>query len=265
MNTADTTDLTFTQQLANDAGARMRSGVLAGYTTIWKSNNTPVTNVDVDVNQYIIDVIHQAYPEDRIAGEELSLEGNSGFTWVVDPIDGTQALGIIPTSTICIARTDPEGQPLFSVVYNPVTDELFAAAHGQKSTLNGQELHVSTKGEIKGSYIFLGSRILLNSLPETFATNGVVYDRLEGQGGKVFNLRSLSYSCLMVAAGKAEGAFIGVDTPYEAASVKLIIEGADGKVTDLYGNEPGRLDGTIRGLIVSNGLVHDALLAAVRA
>lgn len=261
----DTADLTFTQKLAQDAGARMRSGVLAGYATTWKSNNTPVTDVDVDVNQYIIDVIHQSYPDDRIAGEELSLDGTSGFTWVVDPIDGTQALGIVPTSTICIARTNPEGQPLFSVIYNPVTEESFAAARGQHSTLNGQELHVSTKGEIKGSYIFLGSRILMNSLPETFATNGVIYDRLEGQGGKVFNLRSLSYGCLMVAAGKAEGAYIGVDTPYEAASVKLIIEGAGGKVTDLYGNDPGRLDGAIRGLIVSNGPVHNVLLAAVRA
>ncbi len=96
------------------------------------------------------------------------------------------------------------------------------------------------------------------------APNGVVYDRIEEQGGKIFNARSLATGCLLVASGKVEGAFIGVKTPYEAATVKLIVEGAGGKVTDLYGNEPGRLDGEIRGLVASNGLIHEALLAALQ-
>ena len=96
------------------------------------------------------------------------------------------------------------------------------------------------------------------------ATNGVIYDRLEGQGGKILNTRSLAFGCVMVATGKVEGAFIGVKTPFEAAAVKLIVEGAGGKVTDLYGNEPGRLDGEIQGLVVSNKLIHGELLVALK-
>ncbi len=252
-------DFAFAQDLIKRVGEQIKRDVAAGYKTTWKSDNTPVTEVDISVNQKIIDEIHRAYPDDRVLGEEMSLDGKSGFTWVVDPIDGTQALGIVPTSTTCIARIDQEGQPLFGVVYNAVTNELFAALQGHRSTLNGQELHVSAKSDVKGSYIFLGSR-----MPDTVATNGMVYDRLEGQGGKVMNMRSLSFGCVMVAAGKAEGAYIGVKTPFEAASVKLIVEGAGGKVSDLYGNEAGRLDGEIRGLVVSNGLIHEALLATLK-
>ncbi len=252
-------DFECAQNLIRAVGEQVRSGLLAGYETTWKSDNTPVTEIDISVNQRIIDEVHQAYPTDRILGEEASLDGESGFTWVVDPIDGTQALGIVPTSTTCLARTDQEGQPLFSVVYNAATDELFAARRGERSTLNGQPLQVSEKADVKGSYVFLGSRMHGN-----VATNGVIYDRLEGQGGKILNTRSLAFGCVMVAAGKVEGAFIGVKTPFEAASVKLIVEGAGGRVTDLYGNQTGRLDGEIQGLVVSNGLVHEALLASIQ-
>lgn len=239
----------------------IQSGLAADtFDTAWKPDNTPVTTVDINVNQLIIDLVHGQFPNDRILGEEASLlDGDSGLTWVVDPIDGTQALEIVPTSTTCIARTDQEGQPLFGAVYNAASNELFAAQRGEKSTLNGKELQVSAKTDIKGSYIFFGSR-----MPETVASNGVVYDRLERQGGKVLNARSLAFGCVMVAKGVVEGAFIGVKTPYEAAAVKLIVEGAGGKVTDLYGNDPGRLDGEIRGLVVSNGHIHDALLTALQ-
>lgn len=238
----------------------IQSGLAADtFDTAWKPDNTPVTTVDINVNQLIIDSVHGQFPNDRILGEEASLDGESGFTWVVDPIDGTQALGIVPTSTTCIARTDQEGQPLFGAVYNAASNELFAAQRGEKSTLNGKELQVSAKTDIKGSYIFFGSR-----MPETVASNGVVYDRLESQGGKVLNARSLAFGCVMVTKGVVEGAFIGVKTPYEAAAVKLIVEGAGGKVTDLYGADPGRLDGEIRGLVVSNGHIHDALLASLQ-
>ena len=77
------------------------------------------------------------------------------------------------------------------------------------------------------------------------------------------NTRSLAFGCVEVAAGNFDGAFVGVTTPFEAASVKLIVEGAGGKVTDLYGDQPGRLDGEIRGLVVSNGKIHDQLLLAL--
>jgi len=254
-------DLEFTEVLIKQVGEQVRAQLRAGgYETAWKPDNTPVTEIDINVNRFIIESIHTNYSTDRILGEEASLDGESGFTWVVDPIDGTQSLGIVPTSTICIARTDQDGQPLFSTVYNPQTDELFSAEWGQKSTLNGLELKVSEKTEIKGSYIWLGSRIRDQSL----ATNGIVYDRLEDQGAKILNTRSLAYGAIMVATGKSDGAYICVTTPFEAASVKLIVEGAGGKVTNLFGGDPGRLDGEIRGLIVSNGRIHDELVAAIQ-
>ncbi len=230
--------------------------------TQWKADNTPVTPIDIEVNKIVIEAIKRAFPDDKIYGEEESTEGNSeyGYTWILDPVDGTQALGKLDTFTICLARLDKDGQPIFSFVYNPSRDELFVARKGEQSTVNGRPLKVSSRDTVKSSYIHFGSGLRFEDL----ATNGVAYDRLEGQGAKILNTRSLAFGCVEVAQGEFDGAFVGVKTPFEAASVKLLVEGAGGKVSDLYGDDPGRLDGEIRGLIVSNGLIHEALVASLQ-
>ena len=253
-------DINFSHGLILDAGELARQIMKQDYATKWKSDNTPVTPIDKRINDMLIERIKGAYPNDRIYGEEKSAGGSSGFTWVADPYDGTQSLKLFPTGTICLARTDPDGQPLFSHVLNPATNEVFASTNSGLSTMNEQPMRVSEKDDIKGSYIFLGSR-----LPDSVASNGIVYDRLEGKGSKIINVRSLAFSCCMVAAGKAEGALIGVKTPFEAASIKLLVENAGGKVTDLDGNSSDRFryDRDINGLIVSNGRLHDRILATL--
>lgn len=259
----DATDnLQFMAGIVRETGEYLRAALGNIVETRWKSDNTPVTNLDTDINSMLIEKIRTRYTSDRIYGEEESSEGKSNpeYTWIIDPIDGTQALGKLDTYTICLSRVDKDGQPVASVVYNPLRDELYTARAGEQSYLNDRPLQVSTKETIKSSYIHFGSALRFDDL----ATNGVVYDRLEGQGAKIFNTRSLAHGCVEVAKGEFEGAFVGVKTPFEAAAVKLIVEGAGGKVTDLYGEDPGRLDGEIRGLIVSNGRIHDELVAALR-
>lgn len=248
--------------LIRQAGAYVRDSIGSAIETHWKSDNTPVTKIDTTVNELLLQKISEKYPNDLVYGEEQSTEARPGaaYTWVIDPIDGTQALGKLDTFTICIARLDSEGQPMFGVIYNPLRDELYTAKRGERSHLNGQPLTVSQKDTVKSSYLHFGSGLRFSDL----ATNGIAYDRLEGQGAKIFNTRSLAHGCTEVAKGEFEGAYIGVSTPFEAAAVKLIIEGASGTITDLYGNDPGRLDGEIHGMIVSNGHIHPALIDALR-
>lgn len=255
-------DFEFGQLLVRMAGELITKSLAeGGYTSVWKEDNTPVTSIDIAVNQLLIEKIREAYPNDRVYGEEQSAEAEGGLTWVLDPVDGTQALEQgLNAVTCCLARLDKEGKPLFGLVYNPATDELFAGKRGKPTTLNGKPIFVSANDRLKSSYVFLGSRVH----GEGLATNGVIYDRIEGVGGKVLNARALAFGCTQVAKGSAEGAFIGVKTPFEAASVQLIVEGAGGVVTDLYGQPPDRMDGEIRGLVVSNGKLHEQLLATIR-
>lgn len=53
-----------------------------------------------------------------------------------------------------------------------------------------------------------------------------------------------------------------LDNLYSA--VKVIVEEAGGKVTDLFGNEQ-RYDEPINGALISNGVVHDELIKSAKA
>ena len=60
--------------------------------------------------------------------------------WCVDPIDGTtNFVSGIPYFGVSVALMR-EGRPRLGVVFNPATDELFAAERGQGATLNGVAL-----------------------------------------------------------------------------------------------------------------------------
>ena len=48
-----------------------------------------VSNADLEVEVFIRQHIAQSYPNDGIVGEEhANVAGTSGYTWVIDPIDG---------------------------------------------------------------------------------------------------------------------------------------------------------------------------------
>ena len=250
---------TFAADLIIELGALAQRLLNETYETEWKPDNTPVTSVDTAINDLAIQRISAQFPDDPVYGEEQSRRRQGGSTWVIDPIDGTQALGRLDTYTICLARLDANGRPEFGLVLNPSREELFVGQAGKPATLNNEPIHVSSRARIKSSYIHFGSALRWPEL----VTNGVAYDRLEAQGAKIFNTRSLAFGAVSVAAGRFDGAIIGVKTPFEAAAVELIVRGAGGRVTDIFGRETSRLDGEIKGLIVSNGLVHDELVAAL--
>ncbi|MCG6875674.1 MAG: inositol monophosphatase family protein [Betaproteobacteria bacterium] len=82
-----------------------------------------------------------------VLGEEMPAEEQravwdraSTELWCVDPIDGTtNFVSGIPYFGVSVALMR-ERRPHLGVVFNPATDELFAAEHGQGATLNGVAL-----------------------------------------------------------------------------------------------------------------------------
>ena len=82
--------------------------------------------------------------------------GTSGFTWVIDPIDGTAPyLNGLPGWCVSIGGCDAHG-PALGVIYAPVLDELFVCARGQGATLNGQPMGVAT-GDLRSGLLGIGA------------------------------------------------------------------------------------------------------------
>ncbi len=78
-----------------------------------------------------------ARPQDGVLGEEgSSVAGSSGYTWVVDPIDGTvNYLYGFPHYAVSIALVEGDADPhswraLAGAVVNPATGEAYTASAG---------------------------------------------------------------------------------------------------------------------------------------
>src|SRR5271170_6066649 len=130
--------------VAREAGALQKRRFLDRDAMIFKFKGPQdyLTATDGEVEKLVRSRLLEAFPEDTFLGEE---DGGqvSERTWVVDPIDGTSnfARGI-PHFCVSIAFV-LEGIASIGVIYQPILDELFAAAKGLGATLNGESIHTS--------------------------------------------------------------------------------------------------------------------------
>ena len=146
-------DLDLLVSAVREAGAIARDG-FASVTKSWeKSKGNPVTETDLAVDRFLQDRLCAARPAYGWLSEE-SADNTERLSkeriFIVDPIDGTLAfIKKKPEFTVCAAVV-ANGAPLAAVIFNPITDEMFAAAKGEGATLNGRPIHVTARGELEG-------------------------------------------------------------------------------------------------------------------
>jgi len=103
----------------------------------YKGRINPVTNVDLQSEAAIIDIIKSAYPEHDIITEESDIElKGASCRWIIDPIDGTVNYAHdYPFFAVSIAL-EINGTVEIGVVFNPVMDEFFYAVKGEGAFCN---------------------------------------------------------------------------------------------------------------------------------
>lgn len=78
--------------------------------------------------------------EEMSADEQARVWASGERLWCVDPLDGTtNFLQGLTNFAVSVALID-RGRSTLGVVYNPVTDELFAAQRGAGATFNGERI-----------------------------------------------------------------------------------------------------------------------------
>lgn len=95
-----------------------------------KSDGSVVTKVDEDIQARLMQHIIHNFPNDSIVGEEEGedIKGSSPYIWWIDPIDGTDNfLRRIPFFCISVARLGETAEDSFGIIYNPITDQVFAS------------------------------------------------------------------------------------------------------------------------------------------
>ena len=116
-----------------------------------------VTQVDRDAEDLIVRVIHDAFPQHGVWGEEgTATRHDDKYLWVIDPLDGTKnyAKGI-PFFCVSIALA-VDGQPVLGIIYDPIHDETFSAERGKGTRLNGMRVRFVPRTSLEQASVYFG-------------------------------------------------------------------------------------------------------------
>jgi histidinol-phosphatase len=223
----------------------------------WKDDLTEVTEADRGTETLLAERILAARPDHALFGEEHGMQGASGseWCWVVDPIDGTSGfVRGIPVWATLIALTHRDHGAVVGVVSAPALSRRWWAARGLGSFADGRRCHVSDIRELADAQLCV-------TFSPGWAELGLLEPlvKLLSSARRARGFGDFWQHCL-VAEGAVDVAVDAVGLkPYDLAAVKVVVEEAGGTFTDRNGIATHEHDTAIS----SNGLLHDAVLAAL--
>jgi histidinol-phosphatase len=225
-----------------------------GLTVERKQDGTPVTEADRGVERELRAVLARERPEDGVTGEEYGTEGEGARRWLLDPIDGTKNfVRGIPVFATLIAL-EVAGRIEVGVVSAPALGARWWAARGGGAHASGRRVRVSEVASLDQA------QLAYDSVPG-FAVRGLE-ERFLGLARRCARTRGFGdfWSHVLVAEGCVEVAVEPEVSPWDLAPLIVIVEEAGGRFTDLDGR--ARIDGG--SAVASNGILHDAVLDALR-
>ena len=217
-----------------------------------------VTATDKAVEDAVVERIKTLFPDDSILAEEGgSHRGNSGWSWVIDPLDGTTNFAHSYPFFAFSCGLRHEDDTRAGLVKIPVMGETFFATKGGGAFLNEKPIHVSNVRSLRHSLLVTGLPYFrAKVIDELFAPMRQV--ALKGQGLRRGGAASVDLC--YVACGRLDGYFeIGLK-PWDMAAGELIVREAGGRLTDYKGN-PFTIFG--RELVASNALIHNEVVEEV--
>ena len=191
-----------------------------------KGHQDMVSEADREVELFVRRELAAHYPADGVVGEEHApTAGTSGFTWVIDPIDGTaNFVAGIPAWCVAIACVE-HGVAVVGVIHEPSAGETFAAYKGGGAFLNGKPIRTSKATSLSQGAVGTG----FSNRREMRNIIGVI-DSLFDEGGIFFRNASGALMLAYVAAGRLLGYVEEHMNAWDCVAGMLLVEEAGGKV-----------------------------------
>lgn len=245
-------DLEIALELADLADAISKSRFRASDLSLArKADRSIVTDVDLSIERAMRELLVRMRPDDAILGEELGRIGDGPRTWMLDPIDGTNAFAEGGTDWSTLISLVEDGRPVVGVVSHPSEQRRWWAARGRGAFADGAPIRVSTT-----------ARLAQATLCEDFRVS-------TGRGLETNPLPVLARLCaavrpfrdrldfMRIAEGKVD-LLVGwhAGSGPDLTSQVCILTEAGGRFSDLS----GRLDVDADVHVVSNGALHDDTL-----
>lgn len=247
----------FALSLADAAGEIVRLHFNTAFSVEYKSDASPVTAADHEVEAAMRALIEKTYPNHGIFGEELGRRNEgASLQWVLDPIDGTRSfIAGYPMFTTLIALVK-DNVPVVGVIEQSILRERWVGAAGKQTTLNGKPVNVRNNPALEkavmattSTYYFSGEQAkAFEKLRQCCA-----YTLLEGD----------AYGYAQLANGRIDLMADARLKPYDFCALVPVIEGAGGVITDWSG-APVTLTSKGDVLAAANHEVHKAALTLLR-
>lgn len=216
-----------------------------------------VTEADTGIEQKLRAILHEAFPEDSVLGEEGGSEDSGGkFKWIIDPIDGTTNFAHrLPLFGISIGLEETRSKKIvMGILSYPALGDRYHAIRGKGAFKNNKKIHVSKTKEV------------INGL----ATTGFPYKKHEVIDSLMVNMRSMllqvrdvrrtgsaSLDLCWIAEGRFDIYWETSLSPWDTAAASLVVEEAGGKLTTMDGKP---FSVYIPHLLATNGLLHSKVL-----
>ena len=266
------------QQISVEAGRILISyeKKIRKLAIVQKEAQGVASDADLASEKYILARLRKLYPDHTYLAEESFFQSpfdaknevKSGFSWIIDPLDGTNNyLCGLKYYGVCISMAY-NGKPILGVVYRPPTGECFYAIQGKgafKSThANGKwsrakKLKMTTqKKKLKECIVSTGFRTEKGTKTDKEFS---AFKNILEQTRAVRRLGSAALDMCLVAEGIFDGFWEVGLAPWDVSASGIICEEAGYKITNFSGKKYDPFDQEI---IVSHPSVHIYLKKILR-
>lgn len=221
--------------ILRDAGELVRS-MHHPEVSVKEGHANFVTEADLASQKFLMEHLAPLLPEAHFFAEEQ--EHNillPGDNWIIDPIDGTTNFmrGYRPSAiSVGLVRN---GKGVLGLVYDPFADELFSAAAGQGAFCGDRPIHAADVPPENALIVFGTSPYYRERADETFA----VIRRLFLSCGDIRRSGSAALDLCYVAAGRCDGFYESILSPWDFAAASVILEEAGARIGTVEGRTFG--------------------------
>lgn len=205
------------------------------------------TEADLESEKSILAILKTKFPTYNIYSEEEGKTDNdSDYTFVVDPLDGTNnfVLGI-PNFSVSVALFY-KNEAIIGVVYQPILDQTYYATKGKGAFLNGKK--------IKANNVINSEKITIAYGCGYKTKRGYLAKTLSGlvnsNHKRILLNWSPAYEYCLLACGRIESIISDGIELYDYGAGKLIAKEAGAQVVDFTGKK--EIDYTNNSFVISN-------------
>lgn len=214
--------------------------------------------LDLECQQKAEEIIGATFPDHSFLGEEKADDHtgeNSGYQWIVDPIDGTINFSHGLPFWCCSVAVRLNEEIVAGALFAPMLRELYTATIDGPAQCNGETISVSETSTLSDSLVHTGTDKKFEGNPAPLS----IFKRIALKVQRPRITGFAAYDICQVAAGRADGYFEGEIYIWDIAAGSLIVQRAGGTVEAL--SPPDR--NWKMSFLATNGKIHGELKDAI--